>query len=901
MLEGEFKPLAASTLNAFSKIAATARARSRRGRKPAHADAIANLNQLGDPAAIANLNRIRHEVDSSHALLAKEPAVARVVAKDHDGNLALFYICRTLPISIGDADFKLVSYRAPVGRMASLPVGAEYEFTVEGNEYSYQVLETVELHPALTDEAWDSLNSVISSENRQPLTVASLHALLESAEEPALDENRLEQLLQEEAQPENILEGIRRDVLTNMDLRDQPILDQFQDEIFRLPLSTQIFLLGAPGTGKTSTLIRRLGQKLDLEALDEGERRLLDNIHDSDHSRSWILFTPTELLKQYTKEAFSREGIAASDDHITTWDEYRWDLARNVFRILRAPSRLGGYILEDTSRTFEILADDALVRPSDWFYDFYRSQAELFWADIRAAAEALATRSADAAEQDAQALVSLGQRVQEMAGDDETLPTRDVLPALSGLLEEADQKIGRLRDSADRQLADALNRQVNLDRAFLDAMAAEVASISRGPTAASRDQTRGPLPTPTRAKARDAYYKALSDDARAAVQDRRLRSASASGKLLMWLGERRLTGDQRIELGGKILLIDAARRLRSVAAAYVDGIPERYRRYRTARQLKAQWYRAGDIDSTKLHPLEVDLLLCAMLFAAAAVEKLPSDSAEKFLSTSWLTRYRRLFHNQILVDEATDFSPLQLRCMSALANPVTRSFFACGDFNQRITDWGTRSPEQVTWAVRGIQMKTVSLSYRQSAALHSFVDALVATAEDGSRPGSELTGKASIPEGTGHQGVPIALAEGLADTNAMSTWISGRILEIETSLHLLPTIAILVNAEDHVEPVAAALARDLADHNIRVAACSNGRVRGSENEVRVFDVKHIKGLEFEAVFFLGVDRLAADRPDLFDKCLYVGATRAATYLGLTCEVELPARLRKLPIAFEKHW
>jgi len=34
---------------------------------------------------------------------------------------------------------------------------------------------------------------------------------------------------------------------------------------------------------------------------------------------------------------------------------------------------------------------------------------------------------------------------------------------------------------------------------------------------------------------------------------------------------------------------------------------------------------------------------------------------------------------------------------------------------------------------------------------------------------------------------------------------------------------------------------------------------GNENDVRVFDIQHIKGLEFEAVFFVGVDRLAASQ------------------------------------------
>jgi len=68
-----------------------------------------------------------------------------------------------------------------------------------------------------------------------------------------------------------------------------------------------------------------------------------------------------------------------------------------------------------------------------------------------------------------------------------------------------------------------------------------------------------------------------------------------------------------------------------------------------------------------------------------------------------------------------------------------------------------------------------------------------------------------------------------------------------------------------------------------------GQTVGQDNDVRVFDVQHIKGLEFEAVFFVDVDELAERLPTLFDRYLYVGATRAATYLGLTCAGR-PSRL-----------
>ena len=64
----------------------------------------------------------------------------------------------------------------------------------------------------------------------------------------------------------------------------------------------------------------------------------------------------------------------------------------------------------------------------------------------------------------------------------------------------------------------------------------------------------------------------------------------------------------------------------------------------------------------------------------------------------------------------------------------------------------------------------------------------------------------------------------------------------------------------------------------------------------------IKGLEFEAVFFVGLDRLVEQEPDLFDKYLYVGATRAATYLGVTVSgMVLPDRLSCLKESFRTKW
>jgi hypothetical protein len=65
------------------------------------------------------------------------------------------------------------------------------------------------------------------------------------------------------------------------------------------------------------------------------------------------MFSPTELLKLYLRDAFNREGVPATDNNLKTWDKERLYLGKSVFRLLRS-AEWSGFQLDDTA---ELLSD----------------------------------------------------------------------------------------------------------------------------------------------------------------------------------------------------------------------------------------------------------------------------------------------------------------------------------------------------------------------------------------------------------------------------------------------------------------------------------------------------------------------------------------------------------------
>lgn len=881
--------VACEALAQLESIAKTAKSKLHDGRTLG-SDSLASVNTMTSSSAIQRLDQISQANRESYQVLVAEPAIARVVVVDEEGEEKTYYICRTTPVS---GFPNLASYRAPVGRLASLAIGAEFTLP---NGTVVEVLERAQLRPNALADGWDSRDTVVEAEHFGPFTIESLRALLTEVAGEEVTEDILGQLLAEETVKANIIDGVRRSVITKMGLRDQPILDQYQDEIFRLPLDKRLLILGPPGTGKTTTLIRRLGQKLDTAFLEEGEQRLVETVASAQgvaHANSWLMFTPTELLKQYLKEAFAREGVPASDLRIRTWQDYRRELARNAFGVLRTASGGGTFVLKDGLAS---LSETALERPIQWFDDFDTWQRKAYVQELHDAATQL--HEAKTPE-----VLSLGARLQDILSRAADGALAAMFGSLAVEIAKVQALVSSLKEGSDGKIKAALNLQLNRNRAFLDELARVIDSLQQAQATDADDQDDpdadeeedATAPRTGRAAALNAYMQAVRAQARAAASKRTVSKASRNGKIIEWLGDRGLTEADRAEVGASLLVQASARRFVNPVKRYLDGIPKRYRAFRRERQPANTWYRQEGFEARDIHPLELDIVLLAILRAAGDLISRPNVQRD-IDSPAWSSLQPILGHyrNQILVDEATDFSPIQLASMAALAHPRLRSFFACGDFNQRLTTWGARSADDLKWVFADFDIKEITVSYRQSKQLNDLARAMIRAVG-----GTEQN--TSLPAHTDSVGVAPALLEHATNGETIVGWLADRIREIERFVGQLPSTAIFVNTEDDVAPVADALNAALAEHNIQVIACREGQAVGQESNVRVFDIQHIKGLEFEAVFFVGIDQLATLHPALFDKYLYVGTTRAATYLGVTCQGTLPSAIESLRTHFCQDW
>lgn len=229
--------------------------------------------------------------------------------------------------------------------------------------------------------------------------------------------------------------------------------------------------------------------------------------------------------------------------------------------------------------------------------------------------------------------------------------------------------------------------------------------------------------------------------------------------------------------------------------------------------------------------------------------------------------------SQLVVDEAQDFSPLELRVMLDLVprqNPVTLA----GDTAQHIvesSDFGDWANTLSALGLAHVQISPLRISYRST------------------RPIMELARAVLGPLGPDEPilapryGLPVELFR-FAGRGELFAFLSDALRELVLS-EPNASVAVLCRDARHAEEVHESLSRADLPHLRRVADFDFAFMPG----VEVTDVRQAKGLEFDYVVLLDVDATGYPATDAARRLLHVGITRAAHQCWLTC-TGTPSRL-----------
>lgn len=809
----------------------------------------------------------------------------------------------------------LINYDSRWGRLAALKIGEEYDLghELDWPKFDGQIFVKIQhasFVPAKKKNQWDSRKTEYKDKvERNPLTIKSLREALRKKEDSGEPrDSTTNELMQSQAaswendlallqtylegdSQDNITEGIIKEIRERLTLPDQHTLDEEQDAIFRLPLAKSLFLLGPAGTGKTTTLIRRLHQKQNFEeGLNEWEQELVKKIFPDpyDYIRSWVMFTPSDLLKSYLQEAFNRENIVATNENLVTWLSFSNYLGRDILRILRTSNFESGFFADENILT---MRKDF----HDWpklFQDFNSWLFAGYIEELKTALEnAQKFKFFGKSQFPAELFGILSSTGNSLSGK---------LIDICALLFTTQDFLHTLYKEEKKKATDAMNielgKLLRQDKNFLQSFSNYYFSLKRDMLAGddegedieaeiiAEDDDEKTNVSSSRKEQQKIFHKLIAWLASRSENFDIAKSKTLYARLAAWLGNRAPSRNALKPIGETLKKLRILGRFSNPLNRFFNSIAVQYGKFRKLRQAENLYYHPDSALRKKISFQELDLLILIKLKLAAEILRNPLFGKDNSSFTTAVRQVKRVYKAQVFVDEAPDFSPIQLCCMKLVCHPEFNSFFACGDFNQRLTIDGTQNVESLKSFLPefAIEEKLVSIPYRQTKTLNYFSQkVLESTRNEDALPDMKENEQANT-------GFKPALGENLDDRDT-ARWLVDRILEIEGALDgKIPSTAILVPSESHVSALEKLLKEESAEKiSALIEACHDGKSAGDSRAIRIFDIRHIKGLEFEAAFFVSLEKLAAIYPGLIGNYLYVGATRAAQFLGISCEGSLP--------------
>lgn len=704
-------------------------------------------------------------------------------------------------------------------------------------------------------------------------------------------EKLIQRIESKEAEMKAYLDKAQGFIRKYAELRYQPILDPLQESIKRSKIFDGTLIInGGPGTGKTTSLIQRIKFLISKSigeyiALDENQKDIL-----FDQKTSWIFYSPNELLALFLRNSMKMEELIGDTERVKVWSSHKNELVK-AYKLVDTTGK-GPFLIYTKSRGNSIFVNEAknikeIVSDLTKFFihiqeDKLNKISELDVSPFKWKRTGMSIQKYLENKKNIQSIDELirlfinlsttykaesdkisdeySELIKQVAGKIQVVISKDIerTALLSEILynwKNSSQDADENEEEDDSEIdLEVFEEKVELaDFDFERELFMRLKTICRKQS-----------------------LKKFDKNIKFSKRDHELI------KLIPEVGQQ----NEFEEIGQAAYFKKFFERItKGVLPNILREIPITYKRHRR-NQLASKnpnWdlQLLGELvlkdKNSRIHSDEQALLLN---FINGICFNLSKGFRRQFNSINhpYLTSYKNHCKPVIGIDEATDFSIIDLLAINSFRHPEFSSVTLSGDIMQRMTNDGLTDWENFSSIVSGTERMDLEVSYRQSPTLLTLAQAIYEKST-----GNKASYKSFIEQ---DESEPKPLMFVSDDEDIKLEWIASRIIEIQKAYgDSIPSIAIFLPNESLLEEFATKLGNleTLLDVGILVKACRNGDVLGDQNTVRIFSIDKIKGLEFEAVFFHNLDEIQNQNlsGDLLLKYLYVGLSRATFYLGLT--------------------
>jgi len=774
-------------------------------------------------------------------------------------------------------------YQAPIGEIEiEIFNRATYKPSLLDGEYATDIL--IRIANDSKAHSFQDIAKILSLQNE----IDEAQQKLETAttEEAEL---LVQRIASKEEEKQTYLNKAQSFIRKYAELRYQPILDPIQELIKRSKIFDGVLIInGGPGTGKTTSLIQRIKFLIspsieEYKPLTQSQKDILFT-----QKTSWIFFSPNELLALFLRNSMKLEELTADSERVKVWASHKNELVK-TYRFVSETKR--PFLIYNKSNGVNLFTNNTksitdIIGGLESYYQSFQKDK------LNRVSEIDVTPFK---------WKNLGQSIQNyIKGKSIVKSVEELIRLFINLTENFEAETKTLSDEYTvliKQVASRIQITIQKDSERATALSVLLKNWKTDTQEAEDDddddieidnedfdEKEEPIAFDFE---KELFTKLKSLCRKQALKkfDKNTKFSKRDRELLQLIPE--VTEQIEYETLGQTAFFKKffERITKGISANILREIPMIYKKYRREQlNSKSSNWNFKMLDelvkkdkNSRIHSDEQALLLS---FVNRIVFKISKSFPQLYNSTNhpYINSFKNNCKPVIGIDEATDFSIIDLIAINSFGHPELSSVTLSGDLMQRMTSEGITSWEDFTKTTSNGEIQDLKVSYRQSPTLLSLAKAIY------QKSTGQVANYESYIEKDDAEPKPLILIS--QDEDEKLNWIGNRILEIYRAYgDSIPSIAIFLPEENQLESFATKLGNldTLADVGILVRACRNGEVLGDKNTVRVFAIDKIKGLEFEAVFFHDIDSLENQNlsKDLFLKYLYVGLSRATFYLALT--------------------